>query len=102
MIEILKAVLALGALGFIVGAFLGAASVFLYVPQDPTVEKINAVLPQANCGLCGYPGCLQYAKAVAQGKAPPNKCVPGGPAVAKKIQEILKERAQQQKATTQS
>ncbi len=102
MIEVLKAVLSLGILGLLLGAFLGAASAFLYVPQDPTVEKINSILPQANCGLCGYPGCLQYAKAVAQGKAPPNKCVPGGSEVAKKIQEILKERAQQKKAQAQT
>ncbi len=43
-----------------------------------TQEQIDAVLPQTQCGLCGYNGCLPYAKALAEKEAPINLCPPGG------------------------
>lgn len=42
------------------------------------VEKIDGLLPQTQCGECGYPGCLPYAQALAQHQAPINLCAPGG------------------------
>lgn len=42
------------------------------------VKQIDALLPQTQCGECGYPGCLPYAEALAQGQAPINLCPPGG------------------------
>lgn len=41
------------------------------------IEQIDQALPQTQCGLCGYAGCLPYAQAIAQG-APINLCPPGG------------------------
>lgn len=43
-----------------------------------SVKEIDALLPQTQCGECGYAGCLPYAEALAQGAAPINKCPPGG------------------------
>lgn len=43
-----------------------------------TAEQIDAVLPQTQCGLCTYPGCLPYAKALAEQQADINLCPPGG------------------------
>lgn len=43
-----------------------------------TSESIDAVLPQTQCGQCGYPGCRPYADAIAAGDAPINQCPPGG------------------------
>lgn len=43
-----------------------------------TAESIDALLPQTQCGLCGYGGCLPYAAAMAEGKATINLCPPGG------------------------
>lgn len=55
-------------------------------------QKIDAILPQTQCGLCGYPeGCLPYAHAVAAGDAPPNLCVPGGDPVAFAIAAIVQQ-----------
>ncbi len=48
------------------------------VKDNPLVEKINAILPQTQCGLCGFPGCKPYATAIAEGRADINQCPPGG------------------------
>jgi electron transport complex protein RnfB len=44
----------------------------------PTPAQIDALLPQTQCGLCGYGGCLPYATALAEGEATINLCPPGG------------------------
>jgi electron transport complex protein RnfB len=41
------------------------------------VDKINRLLPQTQCGQCGYEGCRPYARAISQGE-PVNQCPPGG------------------------
>lgn len=43
-----------------------------------TSEKINAILPQTQCGLCGFNGCKPYADALAEKKASIDLCPPGG------------------------
>lgn len=43
-----------------------------------SAKEIDALLPQTQCGECGYPGCLPYAQALAQGVAPIDRCPPGG------------------------
>lgn len=42
------------------------------------IDQINAILPQTQCGQCGYKGCKPYAEAVALGQADINQCPPGG------------------------
>lgn len=46
--------------------------------QAVTVESIDALLPQTQCGRCGYAGCRPYAEAIAAGEADINRCPPGG------------------------
>lgn len=46
------------------------------MPIDP--EKIERLLPQTQCRQCGFDGCAKYAEAIALGKAPINRCAPGG------------------------
>ena len=74
----LAAVLALCALGLIFGLVLGYASVRFKVESDPLVDKIDALLPQTQCGQCTFPGCRPYATAIAKGEADINQCPPGG------------------------
>ncbi|HCS13646.1 MAG: electron transport complex subunit RsxB [Zetaproteobacteria bacterium CG06_land_8_20_14_3_00_59_53] len=76
--NILMAVLLLGGLALAAGIVLAVASRVFHVEGDPMMERIDAVLPQTQCGQCGYPGCKPYATAVASGEADVNKCVPGG------------------------
>ena len=62
----------------IFGAILGVASIKLKVEADPIVEKIDAILPQSQCGQCGYPGCKPYAEAIANGDVITNVKFYGG------------------------
>ena len=86
---ILYPTLVMGGLGVIFGALLAFASEKFYVAVDERQSKIREILPGANCGGCGYPGCDGYAEACVSGAAQPNKCAAGGPDVAAKIAEIL-------------
>jgi Na+-translocating ferredoxin:NAD+ oxidoreductase subunit B len=43
-----------------------------------SIDQINAILPQTQCGQCGYKGCKPYAEAIALGQADINQCPPGG------------------------
>lgn len=77
------------AIGAVAGTLLVIGSKVFFVPTDERVAKIAEALPNANCGACGYSGCEGYAKAVASGEAPTNKCKPGGAAASEKISEIM-------------
>ena len=55
---------------------------------DEKTAEVEAALPGANCGGCGYAGCSGYANAVVHEGAPANKCGPGGQAVADAIAAI--------------
>jgi len=52
------------------------------------IHAIDALLPQTQCGKCGYDGCLPYAKALVKG-APINQCPPGGQATVRQLAELL-------------
>lgn len=53
------------------------------------IEKIDAVLPQTQCGKCGFPGCKPYAEAIVEGRADINQCPPGDQEGIQKLAEIL-------------
>jgi electron transport complex protein RnfB len=74
----LTAVIALAILGSVFGLLLGFAAVRFKVEGDPLADKIDAILPQTQCGQCGFPGCRPYAEAMARGEAEINRCPPGG------------------------
>ncbi|MBI4985721.1 MAG: electron transport complex subunit RsxB [Rhodocyclales bacterium] len=80
-------VMALGAV--LLGAALGYASIKFKVEGDPLVEKIDAILPQTQCGQCGFPGCKPYAEAIAKGEADINCCPPGGEEGIRKLADLL-------------
>ena len=54
-----------------------------------SAKVIDALLPQTQCGECGYPGCMPYAQALAAGLAPIDRCPPGGVATVKALGELL-------------
>ncbi len=58
------------------GAILGYASRRFAVEDDPVVEKIDEILPQSQCGQCGYPGCRPYAEAISCNGEKINRCAP--------------------------
>lgn len=80
-------IMALGAV--LLGAALGYASIRFKVEGDPLVEKIDAILPQTQCGQCGYPGCRPYAEAISRGEADINLCPPGGAEGVRRLADLL-------------
>ncbi|KHS94778.1 electron transport complex subunit RsxB [Pectobacterium parvum] len=89
MIPIWIAIAALSALALVFGLVLGYASRRFEVENDPIVEEVEAMLPQSQCGQCGYPGCRPYAEAVALNGENINKCGPGGEVMMLKLSEKL-------------
>jgi Na+-translocating ferredoxin:NAD+ oxidoreductase RNF subunit RnfB len=61
-------------LGVVLGTVLAVASKKLAVEEDPRIDTVEEMLPHANCGACGYPGCRPFAEALVKGEAPPSKC----------------------------
>lgn len=86
---IVNSVVSLGGLGLLFGAGLAYASKKFAVEVDPRVELVNDALPAANCGGCGYPGCMAFATAVVTGEAPVNGCPVGGAECAANVAEIM-------------
>lgn len=89
MNTMVMAPIVLGALGLVFGAILAYASKVFAVEKDPREEEIAGILPGANCGGCGYPGCSGFAAAVVKGIAPVNACSPGGADLAQQIAAIM-------------
>jgi electron transport complex protein RnfB len=85
----LSALLVMAGLAVVLGAVLGFAATKFKVEENPLVEKIDAILPQTQCGQCGFPGCKPYATAIAAGEADINQCPPGGEDGIRKLSELL-------------
>lgn len=76
-------------LAALMGYMLGWASKKFHVEIDPRIEHVVEALPGANCGGCGYAGCMEYAQAVVTGGEAIDKCTVGGESVAVAIADIL-------------
>ena len=87
--DVLMALLVVGLVALAAGVLLALASHFFGIKEDETVKEIRALLPGANCGACGFAGCDEYAKALAEGRAKTNLCVPGGDGTAAEIAKVL-------------
>lgn len=89
MTGIIIATAVVGAVGLLIGLFLGIAGIKFKVEVDEKEEAVLAALPGNNCGGCGFPGCSGLAAAIAKNEAPVNGCPVGGEPVAKRISEIM-------------
>ena len=87
------AVIVLGAVGLVSALILFFASKKFAVWEDPRIKQVSDVLPQANCGGCGYPGCSGFAsacvKAAESGSLSDLNCAPGGQEVMAQVAGIL-------------
>lgn len=86
---VLSAVLAAAALAIALGAALGWAASRIEPDADSLVERIDALLPQTQCGQCQYPGCRPYAAAIASDAADIDRCPPGGDATVRALAALL-------------
>jgi electron transport complex protein RnfB len=65
---ILWGFLILAGLGLIFGFAVTLAAFFFEVKEDPRIAVVEKLLPGANCGACGYPGCHALAEAIVKGE----------------------------------
>jgi electron transport complex protein RnfB len=79
-------------LATVLGAVLGWVTTRLPADPDSLVEKIDALLPQTQCGQCRYPGCRPYAAAIASGAADIDRCPPGGDSTVRALAALLDRR----------
>lgn len=93
MNEILIAVIALAAMGFVLALCLYVVSKKFAVKEDPRIAQVAEVLPGANCGGCGFPGCGGMAnacvKAADAGSLEGLNCPVGGAECMGKVAAIL-------------
>ena len=90
--SVLLIVLAAGvmlSLAIVMTFILGWANKALHVEVDQKVQAVDAVLPGANCGGCGYLGCSDYAEAVVNDGIAPNLCPVGGEKISNAVANIL-------------
>ncbi|MCD5401792.1 RnfABCDGE type electron transport complex subunit B [candidate division NPL-UPA2 bacterium] len=85
----LVAVLSMAGLGTFFALVLALASKKLFVKEDPRVERIEGILPGANCGACGSASCQLFAERLLAKEVAINDCVPGGANVAEELASVL-------------
>ena len=90
---ILVAVIALGVLGLVLAAVLFLTAKKFAVEEDPRIAQVTEVLPGANCGGCGFPGCGGFAEACVKaadgGSLEGKLCPVGGQPVMEQVAGIL-------------
>lgn len=88
----ISAVFALVAIGAVLGCVLGIANMYLVVEEDNRVTEVIDMLPGANCGGCGYPGCSGFANALVDGEVTKvSGCVVSNQETREKIVNYLNE-----------
>ena len=86
---VIIAVLVAAALAVTLGVALGWAAARIEPDADSLVDRIDALLPQTQCGQCRYPGCRPYAAAIASGAAEIDRCPPGGEVTVRALAVLL-------------
>lgn len=90
MVEILIAIGVVLAIAAVLGLLLAVASKYLAVKEDPRVGEVTKLLPGANCGGCGFPGCSGMADSIVNGgNKKLSACRPCKPENKEKIKEYL-------------
>lgn len=89
MTEMLISVLSLGVATFLLGLIILWASKKFHVEQNPLVDTVISMLPGANCGACGQPGCAQFAEVLVRDRDPSLVCPVGGNDLSYELGRIL-------------
>ncbi len=86
---IVEATLFLALLAGLLSVVLVFASKKFAVEENPLIAEVEEILPQYNCGACGFPGCSGFAQHVVASRDPNAICTPGGSDLAKMIAGLL-------------
>jgi Na+-translocating ferredoxin:NAD+ oxidoreductase subunit B len=87
--EILTAIAFLAGLCVLLATVLALAHRKLWVAEDPRLDVVADMLPGANCGACGVPGCRAFAEEVIAGTLLPGQCTVGGADTAGRVASFL-------------
>lgn len=87
--EIFIAISVVGGLGLLFATVIAIAYKKLRVYEDPRIDQVEEMLPHANCGACGQPGCRAFAELVVKGEISPAKCTVSSSDGIAKIAEYL-------------
>lgn len=79
----------MAGLGITLASVLAVANRRLHVEEDPRLDELEAMLPNANCGACGAPGCRLFAEALLEGSTEPARCTVNSEAENRAIAEFL-------------
>lgn len=82
-------ILAMLSIALLLGISLALASKKLEVKEDERIERVFDALPHSNCGACGFPGCLSFAKEVVADPSVVARCRVGQGHVVSKVSAIL-------------
>lgn len=74
MSAVLVSVLILGGVGLVFATLITLANKKLKVWEDPRIDVVAGMLPGANCGACGMPGCRGFAEKAVAGEMKPGQC----------------------------
>lgn len=72
--QLIVAAFFMAGLGVVLAAALSIANQRLYVYEDPRIDEVEELLPHANCGACGTPGCRPFAEALVAKEIDPGLC----------------------------
>ena len=89
MTVIWTAIITIAVIALLAGLALSYATRSLPAEENGIVEQINDLLPQTQCGQCGYPGCRPYAAAIADDGVGINLCPPGGEDTGRRLAHLL-------------
>lgn len=86
---ILLAVAIIGGIGLVFATLIAVANRKLKVWEDPRIEVVAGMLPNANCGACGVPGCRAFAERLVAGTSKPAGCNVASPELREQIAAYL-------------
>lgn len=86
---VLTAIAAITAIALVAGLVLSFANRRLPANTNALVDQVDELLPQTQCGQCGYPGCRPYAAAIVESGAAINLCPPGGQDTVQRLAALL-------------
>lgn len=85
----LLSILIIGGVGLVFAIFIALANRKLWVWEDPRIDLVASMLPNANCGACGLPGCRAFAEQAVEGKVAPSQCTVGSEIAHRAIASFL-------------
>ena len=86
---LLIAVAFMATLGLLLAGMLAIANKLLFVYEDPRIDDVEEMLPKANCGACGTPGCRPFAEGLIAGRYDPAQCTVNSKEMNKYIADFL-------------